>query len=393
MIYLLLIIIFLYPILTHMRVDDCFKSKYYWFECVCLIIVAGFRYQVGGDTFGYMADWDFMPNLKEINASSFLLTRYQPLWVVINAFAKSLNEEFFVLQIIEAAIINIATFYIICKASSPRNVFHITLIYMLSSFLFFNCEIMREAISIGLFYIAFNQLINHNYLRYFLIITVAFFIHDSAVILFLVPLFLKFLEREISIKTIFICFLVSLLVSRPYIMSFWVNYLPGARGETFLNKYGAMEIGSILGIIRSIIFVLLYYYLLKIEEGRLSKMTEYGLKIFLILRIFGIAMPIFSSRLCNFFTIFFYIAIADAIVENFNRRRIVSYVFIMMLSFSTYRYYFNDVTKWVTSSTTSTRYHFYELFYPYYSIFDDPDPEIISRRKAIYHQEELNNSL
>ena len=54
----------------------------------------------------------------------------------------------------------------------------------------------------------------------------------------------------------------------------------------------------------------------------------------------------------------------------------------MIISF--FRYYFVDVTNLVSAKESSDRYYFYELFVPYYSIFDTPDSNIVARRKAIY---------
>ena len=43
-----------------------------------------------------------------------------------------------------------------------------------------------------------------------------------------------------------------------------------------------------------------------------------------------------------------------------------------------------DVTNLVSTKPSSDRYYFYELFVPYYSIFDTPDNNVVARRKAIY---------
>ena len=52
------------------------------------------------------------------------------------------------------------------------------------------------------------------------------------------------------------------------------------------------------------------------------------------------------------------------------------------------RTYFLDVTSQVVSKPSSDRYYFYERYYPYYSIFETPSNEVISRRREIY-----NNSM
>ena len=48
------------------------------------------------------------------------------------------------------------------------------------------------------------------------------------------------------------------------------------------------------------------------------------------------------------------------------------------------RIYFVDVTNLVSTKPSSDRYYFYEVFVPYYSIFETPDNNVVARRKAIY---------
>lgn len=66
------------------------------------------------------------------------------------------------------------------------------------------------------------------------------------------------------------------------------------------------------------------------------------------------------------------------------RNKIITGIYCTLITIAFVRYYFVDVTSLVSSRESSDRYYFYELFVPYYSIFDTPDNNVIARRKAIY---------
>lgn len=66
------------------------------------------------------------------------------------------------------------------------------------------------------------------------------------------------------------------------------------------------------------------------------------------------------------------------------RDKIITGIYCTLITIAFVRYYFVDVTNLVSSRQSSDRYYFYELFVPYYSIFDTPDNNVIARRKAIY---------
>ena len=54
--------------------------------------------------------------------------------------------------------------------------------------------------------------------------------------------------------------------------------------------------------------------------------------------------------------------------------------------FNFYRYYFNDVTDGVGWKAGGSKYYFYERYYPYTSIFEEPNQYVINRRIMIFDQ-------
>lgn len=380
MIYLFLIIIFCLPILLKNKVPFLGSNTWYWGQCVLLILVAGLRLVVGGDTQTYMNDFDRYPTIDEFTIFHFALFRYQPLWILINVLAKSIYPEFFVLQIILACIVNPMTFYIIQKETDKK--FEVAIVYLLFQFLYLNCEIMRETFSICIFYFAFGYLIKHKWLKYYGLCILAFLFHDAAAFYFILPFFLLILTKEFTTRFTIVLAVVLLIFANPLILSKLLFFLPESRIDTFTDFYSKMAIGSVLGLIRSIIEILFVYFIIINVKGHVSYKVYIGLKMFFCLHIIGLMMPVFVNRICNSYNLFYYIALVEFLYVM--RQKIITGLYCTLLTIAFMRYYFVDVTNLVSTKPSSDRYYFYELFVPYYSIFETPDNNIVARRKAIY---------
>lgn len=380
MIYLFLIIIFCLPILLKNKVPFLGSNTWYWGQCVLLILVAGLRLVVGGDTQTYMNDFDRYPTIDEFTIFHFALFRYQPLWILINVLAKSIYPEFYVLQIILACIVNPMTFYIIQKETDKK--FEVAIVYLLFQFLYLNCEIMRETFSICIFYFAFGYLIKHKWLKYYGLCILAFLFHDAAAFYFILPFFLLILTKEFTTRFTIVLAVVLLIFANPLILSKLLFFLPESRIDTFTDFYSKMAIGSVLGLIRSIIEILFVYFIIINVKGHVSYKVYIGLKMFFCLHIIGLMMPVFVNRICNSYNLFYYIALVEFLYVM--RQKIITGLYCTLLTIAFMRYYFVDVTNLVSTKPSSDRYYFYELFVPYYSIFETPDNNIVARRKAIY---------
>lgn len=380
MIYIFLIIIFCLPLFFKHKVS-LFSSKYwYWGECIALILVAGLRLIVGGDTQTYMNDFDRYPTLEEFTIFHFALFRYQPLWILLNVIAKSIYPEFFVLQLILSAIVNPVTFYVIQKETDKK--FEVATVYLLFQFLYLNCEIMRETFSICIFYFAFGYLIKHKWLPYYGLCILAFLFHDAAIFYFIIPFMLPILTKEFTKKYVLVMTFVILAIANPLTLSKLTFLLPAGRDDSFTDVYSKMEIGSLVGLLRGIIDIILIYFIIIYTKGHVSYKVYIGTKICFILHIIGLFMPIFLSRICNSFNLFYFISWVVFLYVIRKKNVTIIYGSLMLIAFI--RTYFVDVTYQVSSKETSDRYYFYERYVPYYSIFETPDNNVIARRKAIY---------
>lgn len=380
MIYLFLIIIFCLPIFLKNKVPFLGSNTWYWGQCVLLILVAGLRLVVGGDTQTYMSDFDRYPTIDEFTVFHFALFRYQPLWILINVLAKSIYPEFFVLQIILACIVNPVTFYIIQKETDKK--FEVAIVYLLFQFLYLNCEIMRDSVSICIFYFAFSFLIKRKWLPYYGLCTLAFLFHDAALFYFIIPFMLPIITKEFTPKYVLLMSLIILAIANPLTISKLSFLLPNGREDSVADVYSKMEIGSIVGIVRGLLDIILIYLIIIYIKGHVSYKVYLGTKICFILHVIGIFMPIFLNRICNSFNLFYYIAWVEFLYVVSKKNVSLLYGGFMFIAF--FRTYFVDITYQVSSKETSDRYYFYERYVPYYSIFETPDNNVIARRKAIY---------
>lgn len=380
MIYLVLIIIFILPIILRHKVPFFDKSYWYWGECILLVLVAGLRLVVGGDTQTYMTDFDRYPTLDEFTIFHFALFRYQPLWILLNCLAKTIYPEFFVVQLMLSATVNPVTFYIIKKETDKK--YEVALVYLLFQFLYLNCEIMRETFAICIFYFAFGYMIKHKWLPYYGLCFVAFFFHDGAIFYFLLPFLLPLLTRNFTPKYVITMAIILICIANPITLSQISFLLPEGRADSVSDVYSKMSIGSIAGIIRGMIDIILMYFIIIYTQKHISYKTYIGLKICFVLHIIGLLMPIFINRVCNPFNLFYYIAWVEFLFIVKKKETTILYGSLMAIAFI--RTYFIDVTFQVSSKETSDRYYFYERYVPYYSIFDTPDAGVIARRKAIY---------
>ena len=178
MVYLIVLIVFLYPILRQSSTKNNISPKYYWLQLVLIILVAGLRNHVGGDTIGYMRDWESVDPIGEIDTINvlYLSLYYRPLCLALMYLSRTISSEFFVWQLIQATIVNVAAFYIIKKES--KYYYEVALLYLLFQFLYFNMEIMRESLAVSAFYFAFKFFDKRKWFAYYLSLIVVFFFHE-----------------------------------------------------------------------------------------------------------------------------------------------------------------------------------------------------------------------
>lgn len=373
MIYIIVLILLLIPVI---RYDVLKKTKglEFWFflELLLLVLLAGLRYRVGGDTLAYIDYFDEYPNLIELFHFDFVGAQFGPLWYISNALIKSIWNDFIFFQIIHAAFVNVVFFWFFRK--HVKSFFTAIVLYYIGFYLYFNMEILREVISICIFMLAFSYMQEKQYLKYYIFSIVAFLFHYSAMLMFVIPLL--YIAKDISWKKTLIvavslfAVLNSIDVSPVLIKLLFGNELLNLKFESYTSLDDKSNFVGLFALIFPVILLMMIDKVNVNDRGGLK--LKNLMFLYVQLTVFTAFFPAMFSRMTNYIVPFYLIFIVVNIerftlkidVDALNVRALVArfvlflFVFLKIYSF----------TKDTSDVMIGTRY--YNIFHPYYSVFN-----------------------
>ena len=373
MIYLLVFILLLIPVVKYdWLVKTGGEKKWYYLNLVVLILLAGLRYRVGGDTLMYMAMYDKWPSIGELRYFDFEEAEYRPLWYIFAAVCKSISNDFVVFQILHA-IITIPVFFYCFRKYCPRYYFSAILLFYVGYFLYFSVEILREDICIAILFLAIGWFINKKRLWYCIAVVLALYIHYSALIMLLFPITYWMFKKpswKLQVLLFVIIFLLLSIINLPAII---VNSLPiDGQFSRLILAYIESEI-NINGIIIKILGLLPIIGLIFIRQSTGIK-DEYDFTPLIMATVVVYAFSVCVSgveRFTNYFVpfiiIYFVNTIYPILYRKFRDISITYSVTILVLivyGFNLSFYYFRDMSDYYPNS------RYYVIFYPYHSIFN-----------------------
>lgn len=346
----------------------------YYLLLFSFILTSGLRYKVGGDTLTYIDNFVFVPYLSDLNKLDFSMESYDPFWIILSSISKTLLDDFTLFQIIHAILVNSVVFWFIYKYSPYK--FTSAFIYLCASYLYFNMEIMRESLAIGVFLLAYPSFVAKKWMKFYILAVVAFLFHSSAIILFLFPLLsrVKFnvLTGVISVGVLF--FFISQ-------QSFFDLLLLNDRISNKFSTYKDISL-NIFGITYVVcFFVLIPVFLILINKiyNFKTNFKELYFLYFLVI-LFSIFLPGFQ-RFQNYFIPFMIVYFGDFLNNMMNLEKPVSIklirVILLFLLVAVHKilYYSNDTSKFAINT------HQYNIFYPYSSVFEKNE---FAPRQQIY---------
>ncbi len=373
MIYIIVLLLLLIPAV---RYDFLKKTngREFWFylELLVLVLLAGLRYRVGGDTLEYIDYFDDYPFFSELVHFDFKNAYFNPLWYVYNAILKSIFNDFILFQIIQSIFVNSVFFWFFRKYT--KFYFTAILIYYIGYYLYFNMEILREVLCVCLFMISFKYIESKKYLIYVFFGVLSYLIHHSAVVMFFIPFFMK-LPKIKWTTTLASFLLLTIFLSYFDIVPILISLFSG--NEKLLSKtiaYTSLE-SSILNINGVIAYFLPIILLLYSNTNKV--LTEFQIKIekLLLLYVLLIALSIFIptmfSRMQNYLEPFYIIYLVDTLFSALEdtykslkmRSYIIKFAFIFYV-FIIYKSYTVDRSEYMIGKKS------YNIYYPYHSIFD-----------------------
>lgn len=308
-----------------------YKKATFFINLFVLSIVVGTMYEIPGSE----GDYD---NYRAIfNAiREFELPEKEAAFYAMNFALKQLSEQYYVAFYIFILIINFLVLKIIYKYS--YNIELSLIVYIIAAGYFSPANILRQAISIAIYFYSVRYLIEKKYIIYILICFVAFQFHVTSMLpAVITPLVVIFNEKLSKYYILYFIAINSLIVVEPAIRNIGLQVMGnGYDGGTFF--YGS----SILHYIVQLAFVAIYWLSIK-------KVSDNNTKIFINLATISSTFTLMSNsmvlyaRIASFFNIFHSIALANIVIvyKNNKERRVVYYLMTVGLAI----YYFLLTTK------------------------------------------------
>lgn len=335
-----------------------------------LILIAGLRWHVGGDSFVYQ---DIFNNPNKIAEMAI-----EPGFSFFIFTSKKILNEFWFFQLLHAIFVNVILFKFFNKYTPFK--FTAVLIYLYFYYFYFNMEILREVLSICIFcYWGYPQLVKKDYFKYYIFTIIAILFHTSAIILVIIPLLskIKFNKKGIIYLSLLFTLVLSLLIFFPNILNF---------SDVAFNKFSTYSRHSFSfnGMVYNfIIFGLFPFFYIKFNEKYLSHnifsnlIIPYYFIIFLYLYFSGL------GRFINYFGPFMVVFLANSffIIVKFkkfkNMRLIMLFFFFIGPFMYKNTYYFKSTSKYYLDT------YKINIWYPYSSIFSKEEYEF---RRIIFEE-------
>lgn len=353
-------------------------SFHYKISCIILILVAGLRYRIGFDTINYMESFTSALSLRElVHGVEFT---GDLLWVYMVALSKEICNDFFMVQLIQAIIVNCTVFWFVKRHSIKP--FVSILLYFLLGWWNLCFEAMREAIAVAFFLFALDALLSGKGAKvYYLRVWPAIFAHTFGFVTLFFPL-IKFLKTKkiVIFAGIFLMamvFMVKDYMNDLLLLMEMTSDLASGKAAKYMDSdvYGVsnMSLGGLVSLFIGNILPALYIIILL---ARSQNKAVWNIIPFVLAYIFICVLktqvPIFY-RFLNYFEILVIVAFSNALYlerRRFRRRVAVMLVTLMVLV----RMYS------LTAYDVGTNVKAYNRYVPYNSIFQkdfNPKSEMI----------------
>lgn len=327
------ILILLFILSYHYDYCSASKGKITWYvlTLIIFILIAGLRYQLGVDAIRYESGYLSMPTLSELPNFDFDSTRYAPGYVVFHAIARSISDEWVAMQFLQAIYVNGIIFWFFYRYS--RKIFFCIIIYALSLYFNFMCEVMREACAAVTLLLAWPYFIKGKWIHYYALAIISVLFHTSAFITLVLPiLYLPkirniFMIGKHTILILIGVFLVGSVVGyalTDYLKVFYFIEGMEKNIDNYANDDLAGQVVNIYGIISNLLLWCVYPYLAiayikrhynGIKNHKLTDPLNFMIGICLIFAVLSIPISIFY-RYNNYFFPFAIAAIGNWVYTN-----------------------------------------------------------------------------
>lgn len=334
-----------------------------------IVLLSGLRYMVGSDTIVYMEEFPYMPDVRGLASFDFSGSRYDILWICFCAICKSISPSFFFMQFVLAVIINAIVFWYL-RTHTQYNFLSI-LFYFLLAFLYFNTEILRESLAVGVSLIALNSYYNKKWVHYYIYVLLAALFHISALFLIVLPFVSRIrINKYFILSLLLIVFSASLLWSLFYEniqhLFFVSDNIEGKANAYLDNDNYIYNVNGMIFSIFTYVIIPLLFVLFKMIFVKDASMKEAPFVwMYIVLGVFVMYNNTIFTRFQNYCFFPFIVFITNLLYEKPSKllfRKVLFVVSFLLLLFGKY-YSFSkkDVTE---------VYYIYQRYFPYSSIIE-----------------------
>lgn len=371
----------------------------FWGIMIVLIMVMGLRYRIGTDSIVYEKLYADTPTLWQLFNYKFDRTRFEPGYMIFSSIPRSISPDFTFMQIFHALVINLVIFWFILKNTTHR-FFCITLYYLIFYVLFCS-QVMREALAVCVFLLAWPFLRDGKWLLYYPMALLATFMHLSATITLFIPLFCLPGIRQLFVlgkRTIVICLVIfglgyyiqqnftqvlSLFAFTDRMMDRVNNYDDSFYAGGKLNVFGV-----IMTFFTNCLYPLVALYFqqnkFKNNDNPEEKKRFERMRMMVLLSVFSVIMSFaifIFNRYYNYFGMFGLAMVSTWMFSKLEiKKKLIklrpAYWFVIILPL-----FALSINAYFSKANRSGTLRAYMIYYPYVSRFD---PHMDNHREAIF---------
>lgn len=215
MIYIIVFIVLLYfSYVFDIRGKVRYKRTVYIAIQLFLILFAGLRYRIGGDTMQYIYSfYHVYPTLSDFSFVDYPIGK-DPLFVLINSLVLSLGGRFYWVQLIQSSFVVILVFKYFERHS--RYLFTCAFFFFLLCYTYYCMEIMRASISIAVSLYANDYIMEKKWIKGVLLYFVSIIFHAQAILLLLLPLFFSLKLNIKGVLVLVLAFISGIVIQKQF---------------------------------------------------------------------------------------------------------------------------------------------------------------------------------
>lgn len=392
MIYLIIIFLLLFLSIRY-DINGMIKSKKFWyrFMLVVFILIAGLRWRLGVDTPNYiMRFYYYYPNLDDFSFEDYRIGK-DPLFVLINSIVKSFGGRFYIVQLIQATIVNILIFKYIRKHS--KYIFTCLLFYFTSFYSEYNMEIMRGSLSIVICLFANDYILEKKWMKGYLLYCLALMFHLQTLVLFVLPLlfFMRLNKTGIAIfaGAYLVAAILNILIGDYLSMLEMVSDVGAQKADSYMSSgYGQQNHNlkyMIVMYIPDIFYSILSLYYIKKKDSQNPLLKLEPLLLLGVMFVFMRLNLSIAYRYVDYYRVYFVLFASELLISLLKRNGSVDRAVTCARTFIIFVPLFFQIGF--------TKYLHRVKYFPYSSVIDrkiDKERELHYRNITTYPRPKAN---